>query len=102
MTETGDAVGVMAVNVKQQPQRPPARRSPPEGDAECAQPAREERLAAAARRRLQDRCLRYEFFSAIFPSFSVKMSQPLTSTLAPAFVVPVKVHSETARFPATK
>ncbi len=49
-----------------------------------------------------ERCLRYEFLSAIFPFFSVKTSQPLTSTFAPSFVVPVNVHSDTARSPATK
>ena len=47
-------------------------------------------------------CFRYEFFTTIFAPWSVKMSQPFTSTLVPALVVPVNVHSDTARLPATK
>ena len=37
----------------------------------------------------------------IFPPASVKRSQPFTSTRTPSRVVPVKVHSVTARLPAT-
>ena len=39
---------------------------------------------------------------AILPSRKVKRSQPVTSTRLPSFCVPVNVHSETPRFPATK
>src|SRR5262249_35664617 len=48
------------------------------------------------------RFLKYESLTAILPCRNVKMSQPLTSIFLPSVVVPVKIHSETPRSPATK
>ena len=39
---------------------------------------------------------------AILPSRKVKRSQPFTSTRLPSFCLPVNVHSDTPRLPATK
>ena len=48
------------------------------------------------------RFFRNEFLTAILPFRNVNRSHPLTSTRRPSFSVPVKVHSDTPRFPVTK
>src|SRR5919201_4719309 len=48
------------------------------------------------------RFLKYESFFAILPLANVKTSQPLTSSFLPSAVVPVNIHSDRPRSPATK
>src|SRR6185437_7529758 len=48
------------------------------------------------------RALRNAFLTAIFPLRNVNTSQPLATTRLPSAAVPLKVHSETPRSPATK
>ena len=48
------------------------------------------------------RCFRNEFLTAILPLWNVNTSQPATSTRVPFRRVPVNVHSDRPRSPATK